>query len=428
MSKPDIPAKAPASIVPRPVARVSSLSYLSVLLAGAYYQLVSLGWARVAPHQLGVFTGGLAALLALEWFGQRGIGAGSTRRQAVGLLIVRMLLIEAVAAVDPSGFARVLYLLVPFNAYFCLGRRASYGLALLYLGLYLARLAIAAPAWYLGRESLAGLLMFGLGVILTLSMARVAAEAEANRGRAERLLAELTASHGQLRAYAEQAAELAAAEERNRLARDIHDCLGHSLTAVSIQLEKAAAFLQRDPPAAEQALWHARRSTRQALQEVRQSVGTLRQSAELFALAPALSELARNLDSGRLELRLDISGEEAGVPQLVLLSLYRAAQEALTNIQKHAQASCVTLRLAFGDEDVQMAVDDDGRGFDPGLLDRLPPGRQGRFGLHGIKERLAFVEGTMAIQSSPGGGTAVRISVPRRPRTLRAAARSEEAQ
>jgi signal transduction histidine kinase len=331
-----------------------------------------------------------------------------------------------VAWADCSDLSRTLYLLVPFAAYFCLGRRFSYALALLYMAAFITRLWLFVPAWYLNQGAIADVLMFFIGLVFAISMAGVASAAEANRARAEQLLDDLATSHQQLKAYAQQAAELATAEERNRLARDIHDSLGHYLTVIHVLLEKAIAYRQRDPEEAEQAVWDAKRSARQALQDVRQSVSALRHSEEIFSLSAALAELVRTMAVRRLAIDSQIIGEEAGFPKLALMALYRAAQEGFTNVEKHAQASRVTLRVTLNEREASLCMRDDGRGFDPAILDDLPMNRAERFGLQGLRERLELVGGTMRVESGLAQGTQLSITIPKKQLALdRAAAGSE---
>jgi len=225
-----------------------------------------------------------------------------------------------------------------------------------------------------------------------------------------------------LKKYTEQVAGLAAAEERNRLARDIHDGLGHYLTIITVQLEKAIAFRERDPQEAEQALWDAKRSAREALRDVRQSVSALRHSEEVFSLSAALTELAQTMSNGRLAVDLRIEGDEAGFSTLGLMSLYRAAQEGLTNIQKHAQASRATLQVTLKEQAASLHISDDGRGFEPALLDRLPSNRNDRFGLQGVRERLELIGGTLTVESRSHQGTQLFITIPSKPPTLESAA------
>jgi signal transduction histidine kinase len=325
-----------------------------------------------------------------------------------------MALLGAETAVDSSGLSRALYPLIPFAAYFSLGRRVSYGLALLYLSAFVARLCLLVPFWYADKDALSQLLMFFIGLVFAISMASITGEAEANRRRAEQLLGNLAVSHQQLKTSAEQVAELAAAEERNRLARDIHDGLGHYLVAISVLLEKIIAFRQRNPQEAEAAALDARRLTREALQDVRQSVGALRRSGEAFSLSTSLADLITHVDQERLAISLKISGDERAFPIPVLQALYRAAQEALTNIQKHAGARHASLCITLNTQEALLTLEDDGLGFDTALLDRLPPDRHHRFGLQGVRERLEAVGGILKVESQPGEGTRVRVCVPKR--------------
>lgn len=220
--------------------------------------------------------------------------------------------------------------------------------------------------------------MFSMGLVLALAMADVA-----DRER---------------RASA-RVAELSAATERNRLARDIHDSLGHHLTAISIQLEKVAAFADRDPDVAGQALADARRSVGRALEDVRASVGTLRSAP--VRLVDALTELA-----GDTGATLRVDGEERDTDQPTVAALYRAAQEAITNARRHGRAGEVTVAVTFGAAETRLVVTDDGRGFD-----QQEP-RTG-FGLLGLRERAALLGGTVTIDSSVGTGTQVAVTVPR---------------
>jgi signal transduction histidine kinase len=388
---------------------VASLLYLGVLATDLYSSVI----ASTAPWRIAAFVGLMFALLALEQWAQRLPTAYTIRYLAVAFLLARMGLIELASAVDSSGIARVLYPLVPFAAYFSLGRNVSYGLAGFYLCAFVVKLSLFVPSWYVSKEAVSELLMFFIGLVFALSMAGVASEAEANRRRAEQLLGDLAVSHQKLKVYAEQAAELATAQERNRLARDIHDGLGHYLVAINVLLEKIIAFRQRDPQEAEMAALDARRLTREALQDVRQSVGALRFSGEVFSLAAALSDLVKNAEQERFTVSLQISGDETGFSKTVLQALYRTAQEALTNVQKHARASKVSLCVLLHAHEASLFISDDGEGFDTSLLDRLPADRSNRFGLQGIRERLEVLGGILEVESCPNQGTRLAVSVPR---------------
>jgi len=399
----------------RPFPWVFSLLYLGVLFAGAYYEVAGLCGSVFLAGRLGSLAGVILFPLVLEQFERWRYRMRTPRRVAVVLLIARMILFEAVVAFDCSGFSKFLYLIVPFLAYFSLGKKVSYGLAVFYVGLFIARLWSLTPTWYLNQEWVSDLLIFSIGLVFAISMARVVSDEESSRTRAEKLLGDLEVSHQKLKAYAAQAAGLAAAEERNRLARDIHDSLGHYLTVINVQLEKAIAFRQRRPAEAEQAVWDAKRSAKEALQDVRQSVAALHNSQEIFSLAGALADLVEGMENGHLAIRLQIEGDEAGFSKLALMSLYRAAQEGLTNIRKHAHASRVVMKVALNEDEASLYVGDDGQGFETGVLNDLPSNRTERFGLQGLQERLELVGGSMKVESRPNQGAHLFVTIPNKP-------------
>jgi signal transduction histidine kinase len=197
-------------------------------------------------------------------------------------------------------------------------------------------------------------------------------------------------------------AELSAAGERNRLARDIHDSLGHHLTAISVQLAKAEAFRDLDPAAADRAVSDAHRAAGRALREVRESVGALR--AEPFFLATALESLAEGLDDAGFRVTCEIVGTEP-FDRPGREALYRVAQEALTNARRHARADRVEVLLRCTDAAAVLEVSDNGRGFAVEAANGS--------GLPGMRERLAALGGSVRVESAPGTGTRVVAELPR---------------
>ncbi len=198
--------------------------------------------------------------------------------------------------------------------------------------------------------------------------------------------------------------------ERNRLAREFHDGLGHHLTAIAIQLEKASAFQETDAATASRAVADARRSAGRALDEVRQSVRAMRDEDAYFSLSTALADLVHQADAGPPAVALSISGDEHGHRSEALTALYRAAQEGLTNVRRHADATRVRLSAEFGEDEARLVVADDGRGFATDI--RTAPGG---FGLRGMSERLALLGGRVQVEAAPGRGTVVTVTVPRVP-------------
>jgi signal transduction histidine kinase len=359
----------------------------------------------------------LGILLGLELLEDRRYRYETPRRTAIILLLVRMALIEAVVAIDCGEISILLYLIVPFYAYFALGAPISNGLSIFYLLLVFWRLWLARPSWYLDYQTLFVVVVF-IGVLFFMRLlAQVIQRDEQNRQRTEQLLADLEISHRQLQRYAQEVSELAAMEERNRLARDIHDSLGHFLTVVNIQLEKALLFRDRDPAEAEQAIRDAKQAAGEALQDIRRSVSALRDSDQTFSMVAATSNLLQGLDEERIRVKFTVVGEESDYNRAALMALYRAAQEGLTNVQKHAQAEELSLDIEFGEQEACLQLRDDGSGFDTAALaDTFQDGDK-QFGLQGIRERLELVSGRMHLDSS-AKGTTLKVMVPKNPMQL----------
>ncbi|GID91538.1 hypothetical protein Adi01nite_09500 [Amorphoplanes digitatis] len=370
---------------------MASLLYGAVLLTGLYFVVAGLA-PDAGAMSVAVFVAALLALLGVEQLDWRG---PTTPRRAIVLLAVRMLLLAAVNAADPGGFARVLYVLMPFFAYLSLGRWAGHVVAAAYLVAAVLR-AGSVPDWWADPETVSDLMMFFIGLVLALAAAAFAADQRRSRLRAEQLVSDL-------RRAQRRVAELSAAAERNRVARDIHDSLGHHLTAISVQLAKAQAFRDRDAAVADRAVADAHRAAGRALREIRESVGVLR--AEPFLLAVALGSLAEGLDDPGFRVRLEVSGSESAHDRAGLEALYRVAQEALTNARRHAAADRVEVVLRCGDADAVLEVEDNGRGF-------AVEAAAGT-GLAGMRERLAALGGSVRVESAPGRGTRVVACLPR---------------
>ncbi|MHC1559905.1 sensor histidine kinase [Actinomycetospora sp. C-140] len=219
--------------------------------------------------------------------------------------------------------------------------------------------------------------------------------------------AELTEAHWQLRDQAAQAERLAVAQERNRVARDIHDGLGHSLTVVAMQLQAARALLSRgSPDGVDGMLVKAQDQSREALAEVRRSVGALREPRVVPPLATALQGLAEESSAAGLPTRLTVVGDERGVADDAREALFRAAQEGLTNVRKHAGAHHAELVLDYVAEAVRVEVRDDGRGAGP------PRAESDGVGLLGLAERAEHLGGRLSLAPGPGGGCTLTVEIP----------------
>ncbi len=203
-----------------------------------------------------------------------------------------------------------------------------------------------------------------------------------------------------------QQAALGALEERNRLAREIHDTLAQGLTAVSLQLESADALLEAaaDPPKVRQVVQHALALTRANLDEARRSVLDLR--AAPLAEQSLVEALAALAEQTAVPVDLLVQGGARPLPRRLETGIYRLAQEALQNVSRHAQARRAVVELAFQTAEIRLTVADDGVGFDPTAV---PPDR---FGLIGMNERVRLLNGRFHLQSAPGEGTRIEVSLP----------------
>ncbi|MEO6798467.1 MAG: histidine kinase [Rhodanobacter sp.] len=224
------------------------------------------------------------------------------------------------------------------------------------------------------------------------------AQALANQAMLMIRLAELSA----------QGREAAVTGERNRIARDIHDTLAQGFTGIIIQLEAAEDASRRGLGlAAEQHVATARNLARDSLSEARRSVQALRpQSLERGGITDALRALFGKSTAGvSLNSDFRVLGEPRVLPADLEENLFRIAQECLTNVLRHANASSINATIRFSEEDVWLQFADDGQGFDPAA-------RSEGYGLLGMRERVVAMGGQLEVQSSRGRGTTVSIGLP----------------
>jgi two-component system NarL family sensor kinase len=211
---------------------------------------------------------------------------------------------------------------------------------------------------------------------------------------------------------AEKSARLGALEERNRLAREIHDSLAQGLTATTLQLESAEGRLESgaDPEEVHIPLRRALSLTRSNLEDARRSVLDLRAAPlEGRPLAAALDALAQRWREQGVEARFEAVNADRPLPPRVEVALYRIAQEALSNAARHAAAGHVVVRLITGPAFARLSVEDDGRGFDTA---QAPEEATEHYGLTGMSERTRMLGGRLEVRSSPGAGTTVEATVP----------------
>ena len=196
-------------------------------------------------------------------------------------------------------------------------------------------------------------------------------------------------------------------EQARRIARELHDEAGQLLAAVHLALERAGRHIA---PEGSEPLAQAVEMLRQAEDELRRLAHELRPVVlDDLGLMPALRFLGEGA-ARRSGVAVGVTGPEERLPPEVETALYRAAQEALNNISRHARASRASIDVRRTEREVLCRIQDDGRGFSPDRV--LAPGRRSGLGLDGLRERMAGLGGTLAISSQPGRGTELLIRIP----------------
>ena len=210
----------------------------------------------------------------------------------------------------------------------------------------------------------------------------------------------------------EQAREVAVLEERNRMAREIHDTMAQGFTGIVIQMEAAEQSMETSPGALPEHLNRARSLAREGLQEARRSVwGLMPHALEQSTLDTALQEEVRRFDAeGRSKIAFTQSGKRRELPPDVQTVLLRICQESLTNIRRHADASQVDVTLNYYEHEVLLSVQDNGSGFDPPTVEKEKRGVS--FGLTGLRQRAEQINGQLLVGSTKNQGTLVRLTIP----------------
>lgn len=381
---------------------------------GDYYGMVAFAGTGLAAFSNYLFASRLngqpweLALTFLLGAGYIFIGSFSYRiiddegpeRSKVIFTAIQAVLVLTVVYISPvRGFFGIIALPLASQAIFMFPWRP----ALLFgVGLYVATASV-----FLGPYGTKGfteaLLSYSPAYLFTMIFSWVTRDALNARETALKLTQELESANQRLREQAAQTEELATTRERNRLAREIHDGVGHYLTVINIQLEAARTILSTDPAKAAGALEKATRLSREALDDVRRSVGTLRTEDQRPALTDAIRALTQDPS---LAVEFAVNGAPRSLSSATEHALYRAAQEGLTNVRKHARAQQAQLVLDYSDRArVRLCVRDNGQGA------ASAPSADG-FGLRGMRERIGLLGGDMQAGPRPEGGFALTVEVP----------------
>jgi signal transduction histidine kinase len=207
----------------------------------------------------------------------------------------------------------------------------------------------------------------------------------------------------------------AVADERARIARELHDMVGHALNLIVIQSGGAQRVFESKPAVARDALASIESTGRHALTDMERMLGMLREpdgSAEAFSPQPGLGnvdELAAHVSEAGLPVQVTVEGSPVPLPSSIDLSAYRIIQEALTNALKHAGPARAEVHVRYGAEQLDLEIVDDGRGTP---FDSVAAGAEGRRGLIGMKERVGLFGGELTAGPRPEGGFRVHVSLP----------------
>jgi signal transduction histidine kinase len=368
------------------------------VIVTCFLQFVVARQLTVPPWHLGAtfVLGGIYATLGVLY---SPIVRRCGDRISTQLYLVMVVIVTAMLYLSPAkGFFGIIVLPMVSLAIFEFSR----GWAIIAsVSLFAASIGVFWQAFGL-RSVPGGIMSYLAAFAFTAAFTIIAKQALIAKERSEQLSHELAGANQQLREHAAQAEDLATTRERNRLAREIHDGLGHYLTVVKTQLDAATALMPTQPDKARAEVDKAAKLTGEALDDVRRSVGTLRTDAARPPLPEALRALTQE---ARLPVMVRLEGTARPLPPGIEHALFRSAQEGLTNIRKHAAASSAEVALDFrAPGRVILAITDNGQGANGAAATG--------FGLLGIRERIEVLGGHVEAGNRPGGGYALIIEVP----------------
>jgi signal transduction histidine kinase len=322
------------------------------------------------------------------------------KRLMVVLAQIALISLIIVFGKDVGSLATLFFIVIPM-AFLAFDFWLSLGLLFLCMAAMFLSTTIAVGV----QTALENILPYGGGFAFFAAAAVALIQQQKERQHVEYLLSDLEDAHRQLRDYAARIENLAVAEERNRIARDIHDSLGHYLTAMTMHLQAAGKLVDSQPVQAAESIQKVEDMARESLAELRRAVAALRESPlDNLPLSEALANLVNDFSSSGVLAELQVEGEPRLLPAPLKTVLYRAAQEGLTNVHKHAHASSVTVALCFAEQVITLEVLDNGVG--------VGTGQSGGYGLLGLRERVQLEGGRLEAAGQPQGGFRLAIEVP----------------
>ena len=250
-----------------------------------------------------------------------------------------------------------------------------------------------------------GLPTFFAGQVFILIFTEMAYTERQGRIKMEKLANDLSEANRHLSEYASQVKDLTISQERNRLAREIHDGLGHYLTTINMQIKAALAILEKEPKQSAHLMENALQLTTEALLDVRNSVSSLREdNIGDLSLSERITKLIESSESEQRNFIFEVKGDARSLSPQVDVSLFRVVQEAINNANKHSRSTEVKIVLDFErSSQVLLKIVDNGVGSES---------VDGGFGLIGMKERILLINGKFEIKTGKNQGFCIEVSVP----------------
>jgi signal transduction histidine kinase len=386
---------------PRRVLGLHTLGFLVVTLAAYFSVVVTMGYAnRFGTAKAAALIGLAVAYLLNGVFGYAWARKADSIRRSLVYVATQIGIGGFILFLAMSPVIMFAMLPVAGQAVVLLPRRLMFAACTTMLLVLVVPLSIISgwrPASVLG-------VFFLAGIVFVVVITELAVKEQRAKREVERLVAELKDANDKLRQYAAQVEELATLKERNRVAREIHDSLGHYLTVVIVQIEAAMAVFEKDRERSLDVLRKAQGLAQKGLTDVRRSVGALRASpTETHSLIDSLNTLIEECRVSGLPTEFQFAGTPRNLSPSAELALYRAAQEALTNVRKHSQAHVATVTLNYSTDSVWLKVHDDGIG-----ATELTKG----FGLVGMHERVQNLGGEVRITTATNQGFTLEVGLP----------------
>ena len=381
---------------------LNSLGFLSVTLAAYLSAVVTMGYVL---NSIGRFRAVVLIFLAVAYLVNGVAGYvwarnGSALRRAIIYLALQIGIGATLLSLARSPVIMFAMLPLAGQAVVLMSRHVMFAAcAVMWL------LLVVPMTIFIGwRPALVLGVFFLAGIVFVVVITELAVKEQRANREVKRLVTELQSANDKLRQYADQVEELATLKERNRLAREIHDSLGHYLTVVIVQIEAAMALIEKDRERSLDGLRKAQGLAQKGLAEVRESVAVLRAPrTEAGSLIESLNNLFEECRVSGLAAEFRLIGTPRALSASAELALYRAAQEGLTNVRKHSQAQAATVTLDYAAEAVWLRVHDAGIG--------ATEPKKG-FGLVGMHERVTHLGGELRIATAANEGFTLEVGLP----------------